>query len=347
MRRLGLLLLVPLLLACGRKGPPVVPKSRVPEAVSQLSAYPRGKAVVLTWRMPRRNTDGSALSPLEGFLVLRGEVTRAVVAGTCRCEFREVGFVDLDSPKDAEISGGRVRYTDRDAALAWGHTYAYRVIPLTRDKVRGVASKEVVLHLPPLPPPPRNVRAEARDAAVLLRWDPPPLSPEARLAGYNVYRSTKPGSYGTEPVNRQVLTGTSFMDMGLKNGVAYFYTVRSAGMAQPPWNEGEPSREVTATPRDTTPPAPPRGLQAVAGKGRVRLIWEPNTEADLGGYRVYRAEGPERTPRPIATLPPHRTTFTDEKVRRGVTYVYTVTALDNAPSANESPPAAQVTATPQ
>src|SRR6185503_7293648 len=36
------------------------------------------------------------------------------------------------------------------------------------------------------------------------------------------------------------------------------------------------------------PPAAPTGLAAVAGDGSVALSWNPNTEPDLTGYRLYR-----------------------------------------------------------
>jgi hypothetical protein len=43
-------------------------------------------------------------------------------------------------------------------------------------------------------------------------------------------------------------------------------------------------------PRDTAPPAPPRGVLSVTGDGEVWVHWLPNQEGDLAGYRVY--EGP-------------------------------------------------------
>ena len=61
------------------------------------------------------------------------------------------------------------------------------------------------------------------------------------------------------------------------------------------------------------PPAAPKDLRAVAEEGAVSLVWDPNTEADLGGYLVLRGEVAAGgtlqplTPQPIkdATLPRH------------------------------------------
>lgn len=43
------------------------------------------------------------------------------------------------------------------------------------------------------------------------------------------------------------------------------------------------------SPRDTTPPAAPRGLYSTTGDTEVFLRWLDNTESDVVGYRVYEA----------------------------------------------------------
>lgn len=43
------------------------------------------------------------------------------------------------------------------------------------------------------------------------------------------------------------------------------------------------------TPRDTNPPAAPRGLYSVTGDEQATLRWLANTERDVAGYRVYMA----------------------------------------------------------
>jgi hypothetical protein len=40
---------------------------------------------------------------------------------------------------------------------------------------------------------------------------------------------------------------------------------------------------------DNEPPAVPRGLRSITGDEEVLLVWYPNTEHDLAGYRIYRS----------------------------------------------------------
>jgi hypothetical protein len=119
----------------------------------------------------------------------------------------------------------------------------------------------------------------------------------------------------------------------------------------------EPSAPVTLAMRDTFPPKPPSGLATISGTAApdpalaaaspqpyIDLSWEPNTEPDLAGYRVYRQlarpdgspQGPlaRLTPLPIA-VPAYR----DVAVRPGQGYIYSVTAVDAA--GNESAPSAK------
>jgi hypothetical protein len=98
------------------------------------------------------------------------------------------------------------------------------------------------------------------------------------------------------------------------------------------------SASVNIDARDLFPPATPQGLQAVADPEAhaIDLSWQPDTEADLAGYSVYRREAgssaqPERVSPPAQ--PP--ASFRDMNVLPGHTYDYSVSAVDR--DGNESP----------
>lgn len=93
---------------------------------------------------------------------------------------------------------------------------------------------------------------------------------------------------------------------------------------------GPASPRTCITPADTFPPAAPRNLAAIAGAGSINLIWDANTEGDIAGYLVLRAEAPGATLQPVTPEPVAAAAHRDETVKSGVRYVYSVIAVDRA-----------------
>ncbi|HJZ96915.1 MAG TPA: hypothetical protein VKE70_10450, partial [Candidatus Solibacter sp.] len=77
-----------------------------------------------------------------------------------------------------------------------------------------------------------------------------------------------------------------------------------------------------------------------AGPASNELSWDPNTEPDLAGYRVYRAIGGGQFEK-LADLSPVPA-YSDKAIQKGVEYRYAVTALDRA--GNESQKSTPATA---
>ena len=97
---------------------------------------------------------------------------------------------------------------------------------------------------------------------------------------------------------------------------------------------------------DVTPPNPPiliphgddadtveTGIDAVPEGNWIYLEWRGNTEGDLAGYIVYRDTLPTPAFFPLTQLI-QDTFYLDQNVTLGITYFYTVTAVDSA--GNES-----------
>ena len=100
-------------------------------------------------------------------------------------------------------------------------------------------------------------------------------------------------------------------------------------------------------PEDSVPPALVTGLEAFVHVGtspNVALHWDPGSETDLAGYRIYRSEPRtssgsikrgttriESVELDVVTA----STYVDTNVSLGVSYRYAVTAIDAA--GNESP----------
>ena len=80
---------------------------------------------------------------------------------------------------------------------------------------------------------------------------------------------------------------------------------------------------------DRIAPATVGGLTAEAQTASVKLSWTANTETDLAGYLVLRAEKGTDDWNTVGRMVTANT-FTDNTCRQGVTYIYKVKAVDKA-----------------
>jgi hypothetical protein len=154
---------------------------------------------------------------------------------------------------------------------------------------------------------------------------------------YNVYREVAPdvfalpaprvGPWATPPpvpLNPAPLSTTVLTDMA-EFGREACYSVR----ARRGTVISEPSMRTCLTPVDIFPPAAPVGLAAVPSEGGISLIWEPNSDADLGGYLVLRRDPGDATLRQLTDTPIREARYRDTTVQPGSRYVYSVVAVDS------------------
>lgn len=94
------------------------------------------------------------------------------------------------------------------------------------------------------------------------------------LGHYKVYKGRSSGSYGYPYVIMKPETSVTFMD--LVEGIRYYTAVSAVDSGL---RESEKSEELTFLWQD---------VDTTIDKQAVRLWWDPNSEDDLAGYRVYR-----------------------------------------------------------
>ncbi len=114
------------------------------------------------------------------------------------------------------------------------------------------------------PEPPGGLRALAGNRQVLLLWDGTALA-----AGYNVKRAPVSGGPYTPITNG--ITGASWLDSGLLNGVTYYYVVTASNQI----GEGLPSAEVAATPFGPVPSTGTNIAATLTGPN-ITLSWPSN-----------------------------------------------------------------------
>jgi len=346
--KLTIMIFLVILTSCGRRGVPLPPLTIVPEPIKNVRAIVRDEGVYILWTPPLKNNDGSPLENLMGFKVLKSERPPEGLCEKCMEIFEPISDVLYNLPAGAEgiVDDGVFKVFDNN--LKYGYRYKYKVLSYTTSGYLSPDSKVVEILWDVSPSSPTNLKVEAGDRFVQLRWRAPVSlvdgQPLIGLAGFNIYRSRESHSYGMTPLNSEPVASNYYVDSGIENETKYYYVVRSVRRVDSSMIEGPASEEVMVVPRDMVPPQPPRGLVAIPEKDDIILRWDANTESDLKGYNIYRKESEGKKWRRLNREVLQGTTYRDDTVKRGITYFYYVTAIDNAPAENESEPSEKLKA---
>jgi hypothetical protein len=167
------------------------------------------------------------------------------------------------------------------------------------------------------------------------RLESRPIGCSAPTVGYHVYEIA---SEQTETrLTDQPIAGSTFKDTRIAWDTERCYTVRAVHSIGSLSVESEPAPPICEKLTDTFPPAPPKGLVAVASEGAINLIWDASGDKDLAGYLVLRAPAASKEFTTVTHQPVRDTTFTD-KVPAGTPFVYAIQAVDT--NGNRSVPSA-------
>jgi hypothetical protein len=123
---------------------------------------------------------------------------------------------------------------------------------------------------------------------------------------------------GVTYVSPTALTATVPSSSAVMSVGVYTLTVTNPGPTDPTGRLANAFTIIT-----DTVPISPADLRAAAGDSKVVLGWEPNTEIDLAGYRLYRTDTGLLTETAS-------TSYLDLAVTNGITYSYYVRTMDIA-----------------
>ena len=198
--------------ACGKKGAPLPPIVRVPEAVKQITARRVGGDVVLTLVMPAQNVDGSTPVAL-GRVDVYGYTSRsapplarftevAALVGTLAGGEKAAGAsaVLRDTLTADELAAGPLPARGAgpgpptagatvEAGTSAAQKRFYVAIPLSDRGRAGPPSAVVEVPLTPLPDAPLDVRASYTAEAAVLTWEP-----SGGLIGFLLDRAAPPAA---------------------------------------------------------------------------------------------------------------------------------------------------------
>jgi hypothetical protein len=333
---IGLLLLA----GCGKKLTPYAPDQVLPAPVRNFQLTQAGDALVLTWQLPRQNLLGQPLTQIQGCQVYRAVLRGVAPAALMSSDFALYADIDLAYPQRGEVRGESLRLEDRD--LRPHHRYYYRVAAYGPDGHLGGWSRTLSHAWGWLPRPPGALKAVPGDKVVSLAWSPVARlqngAPLRDLAGYLVYRLSGKEKGPWIQVTPAPVRQDKFQDVAVLNNVDYTYKVVAVRRLDGNLLASLASPTRRAMPEKTTPPPPVLNVLAVPSPQGVALRWEPSPAPDLAGYRIYRRQMGEIKYRRLNTELVKKPYFVDSQAKRGVTYYYYVTAVDNTPRANESLP---------
>jgi hypothetical protein len=308
--------------SCGYMGTPLPPLANIPSKVNDLSAIQQGDRILARFTIPMLTTEGVALK--KGWML-------DFRIGPPASSNRE----DLWAASAMPVTGGVI---EKGTALyeiptsAWVNQTAVIGVRIIGENGKESGWSNLVA-VPVVPPPetPTDVRAVATAEGVQLSW-------QARGMDFRIFRRT-----GTEMFAVVADTPQApWTDNMTQYGQTYTYHVQTiVKLADNREAQSDPSADVSITPVDKFPPIVPKGVRATASPNTIEVSWDPDTDPDLAGYRVYRAEGGGAFVKvaDTSTIP----TYSDHAVEHGKTYRYAVSAVDQA--GNESARSAPVETT--
>jgi hypothetical protein len=358
----GLVLVTAVMAACGKRGDPLPPLRPVPARIADLRATRTAAGVTVTLTVPTANTDGTtpvAVDRIEIYSVIGATAAPSptpaqIVANPAN---RRATFpvqvpvpapssaaaappASTDSPQSrtsaaamAPAPGDPISWTDPSAATATPDTAVHYVAVAVVGRGRGrrsPLSPVVTVPFGPLPPAPVDVKATNDETAIHVTWTPP-------VAGDTYVVLTSAGPFDAAAAQRASeapLPAPPF-SMPVEFGHERCFAVRTIHTAGSTTIEGGLSAPGCVTPVDVYPPAAPANLQAIQEGSAVTLTWTAPDAKDLAGYVILRSEGGADM-QPLMRAPIPETTYKDQQVRTGVTYTYSVYAVDTAPAANVS-----------
>jgi fibronectin type 3 domain-containing protein len=268
----------------------------LPDAPNALTAEADIGIIVITWSRPIQ--DGGS------------EVTHYVI-------YRGTSLDDLEPLNTFRTDELSFEDTEIDA----GTTYYYAVAAVT---TAGEGPSSLPASARSFGPPgaPLGLVASASNSEVALFWETPDDDGGSSITGYGIMRGT-PTSGLQELVQLGVVT--SYLDTTVVNDLTYDYVIAAINEA----GTGTYTEIIKATPeRPKGPPTVVTALMAEVIGAEVVLNWAaPNDDggSPITGYIVLRGLSADALEQ-LDEVGPDVTSYTDEGVKRGTTYYYSIAA---------------------
>ena len=333
---------------CGKKGPLLPPLIRTPQKVETVTLFQRGDKIFVEWKNPVAYVDGASLDAVAEVEIWvleqpKGATSAAQEAGNNFEAKARLAAVIGDGPlmtyrKEIGSDAAGFSYPYSLTVKQIGNSkfiFAVRVKDRRSHESAFSATAEIEPQAGPLPPQGFEIRSV--EEKIDLAWQAPAanidMSTPPRVAGYNIYRESKDGQ--VKLLNSSLIPELKYEDGEFEYGLPLRYFVRSSATEAPPYLESGDSEHREIVPKDVFPPAAPKGLVPVTGRGFIALSWEANREKDFAGYKVWRRAEGETEDRLLTPQLLIENAYTDAAVEKGRRYRYAISSVDRI--GNESP----------
>ncbi|MDR0231206.1 MAG: hypothetical protein LBI82_03710 [Dysgonamonadaceae bacterium] len=262
------------------------------------------KEVRLTWTYPEEMNEY-----ISGFRLYRSSKP----AGT------KEKVYESKSPAERE-------FIDRHPGLT--NYYALSVFNEGTEKLSAnIQYAELVDSIPPHPP--RGLAGKIDSTGVvLLTWN---KNTDDDINGYRVYRSNRP-DFEFLLVSPYMLTDTVFVDSVNINTLTkqVYYRLRAEDLRL---NQSDFSEILELKRPDIIPPVAPVIQQITQQKNGLQITWFNSSSADVVRHHIYRKEANDTVFQHLTSLEKpssKQSSYTDNSVQAGETYIYQVQAEDDS-----------------
>ncbi|RAX58642.1 hypothetical protein CCZ01_02340 [Helicobacter monodelphidis] len=206
-----------------------------------------------------------------------------------------------------------------DTGLSPNTTYIYRFATFNAHGSPSIASEPIVVKTGVLDAVEYAQAMSNYPRKVKLLWSP---HADPRVNGYLIMRAE--GAKFVRVAKIENRLQVEYIDEGLRDNTQYHYMIYALNAND---IKSNPTSILTAKTKPL--PLPPQGLTASMDLPRqIKISWQPSTQQDVVGYKVYRKILGGITETEIANLNNHTLHFIDTTQEDGVSYGYFVTAVD-------------------
>ena len=241
------------------------------------------------------------------------------------------------SRSETDLGTLRIETTKRsfsEYSLDPGSTYYYRIKSVDEDGNVSDKSDSASITIKKgdenaLLPPVTSIAAKAtgKEGQIKLTWKKPSSS---NFSYVRIFRSTESDAGSARIANK--IKGKLFTDKKLKNGITYYYTIRTVSKNG---SEGAPSDEVSAAPftrsKKSQPPPPISRLRVKdVGDGKtLKLTWR-NPILHLYKYlKIYRSTSIDILGNPVINRLRDNEYKDADGITAGQRYYYTIKTVDS------------------